>query len=188
MRTSAKKNPNADLLIAGGRDFLKASAAIARFGGSVYDCGVKVLRRRANDLKQSTGLKPDTDKILAFPKEGFVNSDHDGTYAVIGPYMLLAKSYFNLYVWWRTGDDAAEECSAVASVGCTHTEAGVLLEALRSIDRGRLQRDPNYRGEIYLEKPLKPEELPDLDKHFDTLVAEWIRLAKGIGGFRKLLK
>jgi len=115
-----QKNPNHDLLVAGGRDFLKASASVAKFGDEIFEAAQRVLKRRANELKEAAGLLLNTNKITMSPKEGFISSGMDGTYASIGLYAPLGKHFFYLYVQWQISEEhlGQEACSARASVGC----------------------------------------------------------------------
>ncbi|MGA3024808.1 MAG: hypothetical protein ABSF98_08580 [Bryobacteraceae bacterium] len=182
-----KKNPNNDLLVAGARDFLKASAAIARFGDEVYDAGFKVLTRRAGALADALRIAVDPDKIDDSPKYGYVGSRFDGTTTLIGPYVPLTDyHFFNLYVWWRADDEhgGKEICSAVASVECRAIRvADSLHEALRNRFRA-IKRDGS---EVYVEKLLQPEDFVRLDSHFEALVTQWITHSKSIGGLKKYL-
>jgi hypothetical protein len=186
-----KKNPNHDLLVAGARDFLKASAAIAKFGDDVYDTGVRVLKNRAAELKKATGIPVNADKIREAPKEGYIVSGHDGTEATIGPTVPLPNwNYLYLYVWWRTSDEhpGQELCSAVASVGCnTVGTAEALYQALRDRSKGAVKRDVS-RYEVYTEKFLKPEEFVSLEFHFEALIEQWILYGKSLGGLKQYLK
>ena len=186
-----KKNTNNDLLVAGARDFLKASAAIAKFGDEVYDIGVRVLKKRATDLKDAVGISLNTNKIKSFPKEGYIVSGHDGTDATIGPNLPLPNwNYLYLYVWWRTSDEhqGRELCSAVASVGCnTVSAAEALYQALRNRSKGAVKKDVN-QYEVYIEKLLQPEEFINLESQFEALVKQWVAYGKAIGGLKKYLK
>jgi hypothetical protein len=186
-----KKNPNQELLVAGARDFLKASAAISKFGDEIYDTGLRVLKRRAGDLKDAVGIPLDPSKIKDYPKEGYIGSGYDGTAVSINVVLPLPNwNSFNLYVWWRTSDEQAgrELCSAVASVWCTKvSSAEALFEALRNRAKGAVNRDEDPH-EVYIEKRLKPEDVVDLESHFEALVRQWVVYGKGIGGLKKHLK
>lgn len=184
-----KKNPNQELLVAGARDFLKASAAISKFGDEIYDTGLRVLRRRAGELKDAVGTPLDPNKIKDCPKDGYIGSGEDGTAAsIIVTLPLPNGNFFKLYVWWRTSDEHAsgELCSAVASVECRAVRtAEALFQALRNRSKGAVKRDAN---EVYIEKCLKPEDVVDLEPHFEALVRQWIVYGKGLGGLKKYLK
>jgi hypothetical protein len=186
-----KMNPNQELLVAGARDFLKASAAISKFGDEVYETGFRVLKRRAGELKDAVGIPLNSNKIRKSPKEGYIGSGDDGTTAVITVTLPLPNwNYFYVYVWWRTSDEHAggDLCSAVASVGCSTLGTGeALLQALRKRAKGAIKWDEDSR-EVYIEKRLKPEDFVDLESHFEALVKQWIVHGKSIGGLKKYLK
>jgi hypothetical protein len=186
-----KKNPNQELLIAGARDYLKASAAISKFGDEVYDTGLRVLKRRMDELKDVVGVPLNSNKIKESPKEGYIGSGNDGTAATITVTLPLPNwNYFYLYVWWRTSDErgGVELCSAVASVGCgTVGAAEALFQALNNRAKGAFKKDVNPY-EVYIEKRLKPDDVVDLESHFEALLKQWIVYGKSIGGLKKYLK
>ncbi len=186
-----KTNPNQDLLVVGARDFLKASASIAKFGDEIYDTGVRVLKRRAAELKDVLGIPFSANKIREAPKEGYIVSGHDGTDATIGPCVPLPNwNYFYLYVWWRTSDEhrGKELCSAVASIGCnTVGAAESLYQAVQNRSNGAFKRDVN-RYEVYIERLLKPEEFINLESHFEALIKHWLVRGKALGGLKKFVK
>jgi hypothetical protein len=185
-----RKNSNHDLLVAGAKDFLKASASVAKFGDEVYDAGLGVLKRREADLK-GAGIPVLAKKIKEYPKAGYIGSGDDGTEAFIGPEAPLGNgTFFYLYVWWRADDQhpGRELCSAVASVSCaTQAAADALCQALRKRSKGAFNTtESNY--EVYTESPLTPEDFVSLEARFDGLVKRWITHGKGIGGLKKYLK
>jgi len=177
----------ATLLIVGAREFLKASAAIASFGDAVFDAGLNVLNRRLSDLGKALRIPLDGKKIKEYPEHGYIGSGDDGTHTSVGPYISLPDwNYFHLYVWWRTGQDHRELCSAVASLGCKNRSlAEAVYRAVHKCSRGTAKKD-DY--EIYLEKPLKPEDFERLESHFELLIQQWTKYGETIGGLRKYLK
>jgi hypothetical protein len=184
-----EKNPNHDLLVAGGRDFLKASASIAKFGDEIVGAAQRVLKRRANELSQAAGLPLNTNKITTSPKEGYISSGMDGTGATIGLYAPLGKQFFNLYVWWGISEEHREQelCGAYASVGCsTVAGADALFKAVRNRSKGAFTSSEGYY--VQNQKSLRPEDFVNLESHFEALMMQWIACCKAIGGLKKHLK
>jgi hypothetical protein len=182
-------SPDRELLITGAKDFLKASGAIATFGGEIWDIGVSVLKNYAPQLRTAAGIPLDPGKIQAYPKDGYVNSEHDGQNAQLGPcWPLTGGNFFNLYVWWRISEKHVgnEVCSAVASVGCRNlTVADTLERAVRTASRNRSRLD-DY--EVYFEQPLSAEDFIHLESRYGMVVEKWIGVCKKIGGLKKYLK
>lgn len=183
------KTSEHDFLVAGARDFLKASAAIAKFGGEIYSAGVRVLKRQATKPTSTMDIPLAIDRVKAYPKEGYVRHDADGTGASIGCFVPVGNSSYSLYIWWRTSDDdqrGHELCSAVLSIEC-NSAAGAerLYAALRDPSNGNVKRD-GY--EIYTEKPLTPEDFGSLEQHFQELAEQWAAYAARVGGLTKFLK
>ena len=63
-----KKNSDHELLVTGARDFLQASAAIARFGDEVYATAFRVLKKRGDELKAAAGIEVNANKVKVHPK------------------------------------------------------------------------------------------------------------------------
>lgn len=181
------KNSEHDFLVAGAKDFLKASAAIAKFGGEIYNAGVRVLKRQAAKPKSTINIPLAIDRIKPLPRGGYVKHDADGTHAAIGCSAPVGNSNYSLYIWWRTADDHNSElCSAVLSIERTSVVARErLYAALRDPSNGNVKRD---EYEIYTEKPLTPEDFGSLEQHFQDLADQWAAYAARVGGLTKYLK
>jgi hypothetical protein len=145
-----KKDPNHDLLVTGARDFLKACAAISKFGDEIYDAGVRVLKRRAAEMTAALRIPVNAAKVQVSQAGGYIANGEDGTETAIGPYVTLPNStYFKLHVWWRTAESAKgrELCSAVASFECnTIPAAEALYQALRQRSKGALKTHEQYEA------------------------------------------
>jgi hypothetical protein len=183
-----QKNQKHDLLVAGGEDFLKASAAIATFGNAIFGAAKPVLEAKAPTLKGAAGLILKTNKITRMPEEGYIPYDVDGTHTKIGLWAPLGfGNYFYLYVRWRINDEQQEERSVVARLECKNrASADALDRALQSAHGGStLTREGRF---FWCERLIEPPEFVNLKRHFDAVVDDWIKCAKAIGGLKTHLK
>jgi hypothetical protein len=182
-----QKSPKHGLLVAGGKDFLRASAAIAKFGNVIVETTDTVLKSRAPRVKEATGLILNTNKITTTPKWGYVYDEQDGTNAEIGSWAPLGSGHnFSLYVWWRIDDQQQEARSVIVQLECNNRESADDLDvALQGYIKSTITREGNV---FWIQKLIEPREFINLKRHFEAVFDEWITCAKAIGGLKKYLK
>lgn len=178
-----------DLLIAGARDFLKASIAIREFGQQVFGIASRALGQRENELQQALGFPITRNQAQIHPSKGYIPISFDGTLAVLGLSVQFTKDrWFCLYVLWRMSEGylVEEKRSAVALFELyTVRAAERLAAAVRGPSAAAVQQE---QYEVWVEKFLPPDEFVNLESHFLNLIDQWLSYGEAVGGLEKYMK
>jgi hypothetical protein len=182
---SSESTSRSELFLKGAATYLDALAALEAFQQEVEAMCTKVYSRHKDRILSAMGLNGDGGF------ERYVDGDPAERWATLGIRRGTQKSglngpCFHLYVYFGESEDGTKEIEATVWLDCSssrRTRDDIYDQIRRKKPRCRMTKDDEgtYYG-LYLETPIKLDELSSLPGVLSSVVLEWIDYCESIGG------